>query len=411
LHCNTAIGLALSLIRNPEGMGLMQRLGTMIRQLARHRGQWEGLMKNAASGAASREPSSTTSSHLTETRSFGANPGNLRMFTYAPPELAPSPALVVVLHGCTQTAAGYDYGSGWSAVAERYGFVVLYPEQQDANNPKRCFNWFQPGDTERDRGEAASIRQMVDHAIRTHGVDRGRVFVTGLSAGGAMTATMLATYPEVFAGGAIIAGLPHRCATSVSEAFECMFQGQTRPSKEWGDLVRHASSHRGPWPKVSVWHGSADATVKHSNAGEIIKQWTDVHGLSTKPSRSETVNGYPHRVWSNDAGEDVIEEYVITGMAHGTPLATGNGENHYGVAGPFLLEAGISSSYHIAQFWHLTEHALPKRQPITAAETGAIQQAPAQDQDGADHEEQNASHVPDVGAVITRALKAAGLMR
>jgi feruloyl esterase len=385
----------------------------MIRQLARYRSQWEGLMRAAAASAVSHEPLQAASDRLIETTHFGINPGNLRMFTYAPPQLAPSPALVVVLHGCTQNAAGYDYGSGWSVLAERYGFVALFPEQQEANNPKRCFNWFQTGDIERDRGEAASIRQMIERAIRDHGIDRSRVFVTGLSAGGAMTAVMLATYPEVFAGGAIIAGLPYRCATSVSEAFESMFQGRTRSAREWGDLVRHASQHRGPWPKVSVWHGSADATVKPLNAGEIIKQWADVHGLSTAPSRNETVDGYPRRVWTNDAGEDVIEEYTISGMAHGTPLATGDGENHYGAAGPFLLEVGISSSYHIAKFWGLTERVVSNRQPSPAMKTVASHQSPSQGEavDGGTGRQRPSPSHPDVTSVITKALKAAGIMR
>ncbi|MCG7391760.1 PHB depolymerase family esterase [Microvirga sp. ACRRW] len=388
----------------------MQRLGTMIRQLARHRRQWEGLMKAAAVNAASSAPSRPTSDRLNEVRDFGPNPGNLRMFTYAPPELAPYPALVVVLHGCTQTAAGYDDGSGWSVVAERYGFVVLFPEQQEANNPKRCFNWFQAGDTERDQGEVASIRQMVERAVRDHGIDRRRIFVTGLSAGGAMTAAMLATYPDVFAGGAIIAGLPHRSATSVPQAFEAMFQGQEKPAEAWGDLVRDASSHRGPWPKVSVWHGSADATVKPMNAGEIVKQWTNVHGLSMRPSRDEIVDGYPRRVWTNDVGEEVIEEYVITGMAHGTPLATGESENQYGAAGPFLLEVGISSSYHAAKFWGLTERVVSKRTEASP-KVAPIRQEPVPQQNAQPRPKQAESPVPDVTAVITKALKAAGLMR
>src|SRR6478736_1551839 len=150
-----------------------------------------------------------TTTRLRENFGFGSNPGNLRMFVYRPPTLADNPALVVVLHGCTQSAASYDLGAGWSTLADRYGFVLLLPEQTSANNPKTCFNWFLPGDTRRDRGEALSIRQMIEKTIGAHGIDRKRVYVTGLSAGGAMTAAMLATYPEVFAAGAIIAGLPY----------------------------------------------------------------------------------------------------------------------------------------------------------------------------------------------------------
>ena len=184
------------------------------------------------------------------------------MFTYVPKNCRAAPALVVVLHGCTQTAAGYDLGAGWSTLADRYGFVLLFAEQTPANNPKTCFNWFLPGDTTRDRGEALSIRQMVEKTIGAHGIDRARVFITGLSAGGAMTAAMLATYPEVFAAGAIIAGLPYGTAGNVQQAFESMFQGRSHIPQVWGDLVRGASTHRGPWPRVAIWHGDQDPTVK-----------------------------------------------------------------------------------------------------------------------------------------------------
>lgn len=138
-------------------------------------------------------------SPLAEVTGFGSNPGNLKMFAYAPERLAPKPALVVVLHGCTQTAAGYDIGSGWSKLAQRYGFVLVMPEQKRANNGNTCFNWFASDDISRDSGEALSIRQMVEHAATAHGVDPARIYITGLSAGGAMTSVMLATYPEVFA--------------------------------------------------------------------------------------------------------------------------------------------------------------------------------------------------------------------
>src|SRR4051812_18781832 len=234
------------------------------------------------------------------------------MFTYVPKKPSASPALIVVLHGCTQSAASYDLGAGWSTLAERYGFVLLLPEQTPANNPKTCFNWFLPGDTARGGGEALSIRQMIEKTVGAHGIDRTRVFITGLSAGGAMAAAMLSVYPEVFAAGAIIAGLPHGAASNVQQAFESMFQGRHRSAKEWGDLVRHASAHRGPWPRVSIWHGDADAPVKPMNADSLIAQWRDLHGIDTAPAEDK-IDGYPRKVWRRD-GADVIESYTITGM-------------------------------------------------------------------------------------------------
>ena len=172
-----------------------------------------------------------------------------------------------------RSAGGYDRGSGWSVLAARQGFALLLPEQRTANNANRCFNWFEPGDTHRDRGEAASIRQMVAHMVSRHRLDPQRVFVTGLSAGGAMTSVMLATYPEVFAAGAILAGLPYGAAQSMPEAFEAMATGRPRPAAERAAAVRAASPHRGPWPRVAVWHGDADSTVRPANAAEILKQW------------------------------------------------------------------------------------------------------------------------------------------
>jgi poly(hydroxyalkanoate) depolymerase family esterase len=290
---------------------------------------------------------------LSEEYGWGSNPGGLRMLTYVPLGLTTGAPLVVVLHGCTQTAAGYDHGAGWSTLADRYGFALLLPEQQRANNPNGCFNWFQSGDTERGRGEAASIAAMVDKMVRDKGIDRSRIFVTGLSAGGAMTSVMLACYPDVFAGGAIIAGLPYGAAGNVQEAFQSMMQSPARPAEEWGDLVRGASPHVGPWPRVSIWHGSADTTVVPSNAREILKQWTNVHGLAMKPSVQTMVDGHPRQGWRDGVGNERIEYYAVARMAHGTPLATGRRDEECGTAGPFLLDVGISSSYHIARFFGL----------------------------------------------------------
>jgi feruloyl esterase len=399
----------------------LRKLGQTIASLARYRRHWSTLLHSTAAKPGPR-PRSATPSHLTELTGFGSNPGALRMFTYVPKNVSAAPPLVVVLHGCTQTAAGYDVGAGWSTLAERYGFVLLLPEQTQANNPKTCFNWFLPGDTARDRGEALSIRQMMEKTVGAHGIDRSRIFVTGLSAGGAMTATMLAAYPEIFAAGAIIAGLPHGSAENVQQAFESMFEGRPRPAKQWGDLVRGASAHRGPWPRVSVWHGDRDATVKPMNAAAIVQQWSDVHGIEAAPVE-DVVDGYPRKVWRRD-GVDVIESYTITGMAHGTPLATGT---HGGAAGPFMLEAGISSSYHIATFFGLTGDARASvrestvareqtnRTPLVPDDVEIIPDERVEILNGKTDDEKS-DEAPragaiDVMAIITKALTSAGLMK
>jgi poly(hydroxyalkanoate) depolymerase family esterase len=369
-------------------------------------------------------------SPLVETIGFGSNPGGLRMFSFVPGHLQKTSALVVVLHGCGQTAAGYDLGAGWSTLARRYGFALLMPQQQPCNNAQGCFNWFSPEDTARDSGEALSIRQMIAQMVGDFGIDQRRIFVTGLSAGGAMTSVMLATYPEIFAAGAIIAGLPFGVATNMREALSGMFQSPSRPAGELGDLVRNASKHKGPWPKLSVWHGSADRTVNPANANEIVKQWLDLHHLPSAPMAEATVDGYPRQVWWNAEGETIVESYTITDMAHGTPLGATENDERYGTEGAFLIEAGISSSYHIANFFGLTERV---RQPKAAAKRASREAAktmpviappPVQVPDLAmvlwpratlrrrPEPPRRPKHPAfDVGRVITRALTAAGLMK
>lgn len=311
------------------------------------------------------ETTESPQSGLVELKEFGSNPGALRAWTHIPAKLPRSAPLVVVLHGCTQTAAGYDAHSGWSTLADAEGFALLFPEQQRANNGHLCFNWFQPEDTTRDQGEAASIRQMIERMAVAHGLDRRRIFVTGLSAGGAMASAMLATYPEVFAGGAIIAGLPHGVASTVPEAFDRM-RGHGMPDAvRLKALVRDASDHAAPWPTISIWQGGADRTVSPSNADAILDQWRGLHGVGAQPARSETVDGFPHEVWCDRKGRAVIERYDIPGMGHGTPL---DGAEPGETAGAYLLDVGISSTRRIAQFWGLAPASAFRERPKPAAE-------------------------------------------
>jgi poly(3-hydroxybutyrate) depolymerase len=191
---------------------------------------------------------------------------------------------------------------------------------------------------------------MIETVHERHGTKRRKVFITGLSAGGAMTAVMLAAYPELFAGGAIIAGLPFGTANSVPQALERM-RGQELPDQtRLGELVRSASDFAGPWPTISVWHGTRDPTVAPANGKATIDQWRELHGVSEAPSRVETVGDHTRRVWLDPQGREVIEEYEVAALSHGTPLSTLDPESQE-IVGPHMLEAGISSTRLIAHFW------------------------------------------------------------
>ncbi|MGB3437405.1 MAG: PHB depolymerase family esterase [Actinophytocola sp.] len=284
--------------------------------------------------------------------SFGSNPGNLKMFRYVPTGLPAGRPVVVALHGCTQNASGYGTGAGWTELADRMKFTVVLPEQQSGNNFNKCFNWFERGDTTRGQGETESIAQMVRTTITDTGADPARVHVTGLSAGGGMTAVMLATYPDMFAGGGVVAGIAYRCAASMVDAFSCMNPGKNLTPAALGDAVRAASPHTGPWPTVSVWQGSADYTVAPANATELVEQWTNVHGIPATPTSTDTVAGYPHAVYAAN-GRPVVETYTLTGMGHGQPLDPGTGEQQCGTAGAYLLDVNICAAWHMGTAWHL----------------------------------------------------------
>ena len=356
----------------------MSPLRMNLADLTRMQRQWSALMSNTESG----------DGRLTEVDAFGSNPGHLRMLTYVPPGLPTGAPLVVVLHGCTQTAGGYDSGTGWSSLAERHGFALLYPEQRRANNAHTCFNWFEPGDIARGEGEVASIRQMIGQCIADHRLDPKRVTITGLSAGGAMTAAMLATYPEVFAAGAIIAGLPFGAARGVQEALGAMKHCRSLPAEAWGDLVRAASPVRAiaDRPRVAIWHGDADTTVTPSNALESAKQWANIHGLEPADGIEDSVAGVPHRAWRRRDGSMAVELYAVPGLGHGTPITPqAEGDRGVGQAMPFLLQAPISSTWQIAQSWGLLGPVAAER-PRPAARK-----------------------LPDPLGVITRGLRATGL--
>lgn len=353
---------------------------------------------------------------------FGPNPGQLRCRAYVPAGLAPCAPLVVVLHGCTQTAAGYDEGAGWSALADEAGFALVFPEQQRSNNANLCFNWFEPGDIARAGGEAESIRSMIAHMVQAHWLDRTRIHVTGLSAGGAMAAVMLATYPEVFAGGAVIAGIPYASAGTVPEAFERM-RGQGGPDAAGlAKLVRSASGHAGPWPRLSIWHGSTDRTVAFSNAQALADSWSLVIGQRAQATQVAQAGRHTTRSWLDADGSVRLELHSIDGMGHGTPIApngpagseAGN-QAGGGRAMPYMLDVGVASTRWIASGWgiaNLEGPAQPAAEQPAAADRRATPRpdtpkpSPFPSMGGfADQQSEGIRHT------IEGALRAAGLMR
>lgn len=293
---------------------------------------------------------------LTQVTGFGSNPGNLSMYAYRPDGLPAHAPLVVALHGCTQDANAYYTNSGWKKFADQWNFAVIFPQTSSANAANACFNWFLTGDTSRGQGEPASIKQMIDYSVANYGSDTARVFVTGLSAGGAMSAAMLATYPDVFAAGSVVAGVPYRCATSQTTAYTCMYSAVSKTPQQWGDLVRAGySGYSGPRPRVSIWHGSSDAVVVPANGTELRDQFTNVAGVSQTPTSTSSL---PAGTTLSVYGTDAVRLYQVANMGHGTPVDPGTGADQCGTAAAYFLDT-ICSAYRDALFFGLDGGTAP----------------------------------------------------
>ena len=292
---------------------------------------------------------------VTEVAEFGSNPGRLRMLVYTPPKGPRAGApLIIVLHGCHQDAIGFATDAGWLALARRLQLPLVLPEQSSGNNRGRCFNWFRPGDVSRNSGEALSIRQMVRVAAKRFGSDRRRVFVVGLSAGGAMTAALLAAYPAVFTAGAVVAGMPVGVASSPAMAMLQMHRANRHRSRE--SLAAAVSAVAPPrqssrsWPRMSIWQGGRDRTIDPDNAELLAAQWSALHGLAASPATDAApLPGARRRSWGLGK-KPAVELWTLEEMAHGFPVdASVAGEQ----PGPWVLSAGVSAVQAIAAFWEL----------------------------------------------------------
>jgi poly(hydroxyalkanoate) depolymerase family esterase len=302
--------------------------------------------------------------------SFGTNPGSLLMYSYVPTNIPAKAPLVVVLHGCTETATGFEGDSGWDTLSAHHKFYVIHAQQQSSNNSSTCFNWYLPTDYKRGQGEAYSIKQMIDYMKSHYSIDSSQVFVTGLSAGACMTAVMMGAYPELFAAGAIMAGAPYKSATDATSAYNVMLGSVTKTAAVWGDSVRHENpAYTGSYPRVAIFQGTSDVTVSPTNATELVKQWTNVHNTDqVADSVNSSFNGNTSiamKQYRDATGKTVVETFMINSMAHGISVDPGTCFQQGGKTNTYSYDENFYSSFWAAEFFGLIKNPYSITGPIT----------------------------------------------
>ena len=300
---------------------------------------------------------------LTPIPDFGSNPGNLNMHLYVPSSVnkyRPVP-LVIALHGCSQNAEELAEQSGWNILADRYGFIVLYPEQKRTNNVSRCFNWFRPEDI-RFNGESASILQMIRYAQEQYTIQDSSIYTYGLSAGAAMSVSLLAEYPQTFAAGASLAGGPYGMADSAVDGFRLMSNPGTANTEELKQAVCQLHETPRQYPRLIVLHGRADKIVDFRNSLHLVQQWAALHATDAEADSSELL---PAKVnilkqhFLDSGNRTIITLYLIDRLGHNLPVDPGTGKQQGGSTGPFATDIDFFSTYAIAQDFGL----IPRTEP------------------------------------------------
>ncbi|MEU4251550.1 PHB depolymerase family esterase [Amycolatopsis sp. NPDC026612] len=282
----------------------------------------------AVTGVVAPAPAPASAASLVEVTGFGNNPGGMRMHVYVPDTHPAHPAIVVAMHGCGGSGPGFYSGSEFASLANRYGFLVIYPSAQQQAGFGKCFDTWSDAAKRRGGGsDPVSIASMVTYAEQRYGGDPNRVFATGSSSGGMMTNEMLALYPDVFKAGAAFMGVPFNCFAGAADfppgTSKCTGGSMNRTPQQWGDAVRQAyPGYTGARPRVQLWHGTADPLVPYSLLQEEIEQWTNVFGLSQTPTSTDTPQaGWNRRRYADGSGAVRVEAYSIQGAGHSLPAA------------------------------------------------------------------------------------------
>jgi poly(hydroxyalkanoate) depolymerase family esterase len=233
------------------------------------------------------------------TRSFSCMAGARSYKLYIPkhkPDM--QRPLLIMLHGCKQNPSDFAVGTRMNTLAESRGALIAYPAQSQAANPSACWNWFDPGHQQSGLGEPAIIAGITEEIMKLYDIDKNKVFVAGLSAGGAMSVVMGETYPQLFSAVGVHSGLPYGSANDVMSAFAAMR----------GDAPNIIAI---PKLRTIVFHGDADTTVAPSNGASIVS------GAAFATAETTRVKGqYTRHVARDLRGLPLFEHWILHGAGH-----------------------------------------------------------------------------------------------
>ncbi|MBL7890855.1 MAG: PHB depolymerase family esterase [Bacteroidia bacterium] len=293
------------------------------------------------------------------------------MFYYEPANIDKTKAqpMVVVLHGCLQCASSVAAQTGWNKLADEQGFYVLYPQQRFFNNPEKCFKWYKRKHTNKNRGENYSIKKMVDYMQSHNRIDSSKVFITGLSAGAAMSVIMMADYPETFNAGAIFAGGAYKSGNGYVSAMMALLGWRVKSAEKWGNIVRKQNpGFNGNYPRMIIYQGNSDWVVNKRNGTELLKQWSNLHHIGTQPT--ETINQYVNvkdiqrNSYATNNHKEAIVFYRVNKLSHALLVDPGKCKYQGGKRGFFSKDKNYNSTLFTAY-----DFGLIKRPSINGPQT------------------------------------------
>lgn len=294
---------------------------------------------------------------LVEVKNFGTNPGKIKMFLHEPKNAKLSSIrkpLVVVLHGCSQSAESIAKHTQWNLLADKYGFYVIYPQQNLFNSPSLCFNWYASDDINKNQGESLSIKEMISYMSSNFPIEEDRVFVYGVSAGAAMSVVLMANYPEIINGAAALAGGPYMAELNDLQRIDLMFSPKDNSPENLANPIKKLNhGFVGNYPKLVIIQGKNDLVVNPKNADLLVKQWSCLHSIDasltdtiTEFNQSRDVVKYTYK---NSEEEPKIYYYEINRMGHSIPIDPGTLLNQGGEKTMYTLDKDFFSTYFIAK--------------------------------------------------------------